>query len=419
MPELINVGLRSLTLGSKFVLLFFLARMLSPVDVGLYGLMAVTVGYGITALGMEFYTYATRELLSCDQSIWSSLVRDQTIFYAVVYTISLPFFLLLFYFGVLPWVIVGWFFALLVVEHLGQEINRLLIATGRPLMANAVLFVRSGLWVWIVLILMWFSEESRNLSTVFAGWTVGAGVAILLGVSGLRNLQWEKRAHKVNWPWIRRGIVVASVFLMASLFIKALFTLDRYIVQNTAGPDLLGVYTFYVGIAMAVGTLLDAGVFAFIYPRIVAAYRGGNLPEFFKQMRKLWVQVVVALATLLAGAAICIKPVLMLLDRPIYGHYLPVFWLLLLAVALYVLGMIPHYGLYAFGRDRAIVVSHALGLVVFLVVAFATTQLWPLAGVAVGFAAGLGVIFLVKLWQYRQLLPGVSAQAHQALSVIE
>lgn len=405
MPELTNIALRGLALGSRFVLLFFLARLLPPAEVGLYGLMAATVGYGIMALGLDFYTFATRELLSRERQAWAALIRDQGVVYGIVYVVELPLFLLLFYLDVLPWSMVGWFFILLVSEHLGQEINRLLIAIGRPLMANLVLFIRTGIWAWGVLVLMLLRSESRDLDVVFGAWAIGGIGAILLGIFGLKDLRWRQRLRRVNWYWIRSGIWVASTFLVATLCLRGIFTLDRFIVQSSAGLDLLGVYTFYIGMAMAATAFLDAGVFAFLYPRVVAAYRAGEFVEFCLQMRRLWRRTAGTATVLLASAAIVSRPVLTLLDRPIYIEELPVLWVLLLAVALYALGMVPHYGLYAFGRDRAIMTSHVAGLGMFLVVAIGAVQVWPLAGVAVGLVCGLGLILLIKLWQYSYWFP--------------
>src|SRR5690606_16168777 len=60
---LFNIGLRGLTLSSRFLLLFALARWLSPAELGLFGLVSAIVGYGIYLVGLEFYAFATRELI--------------------------------------------------------------------------------------------------------------------------------------------------------------------------------------------------------------------------------------------------------------------------------------------------------------------------------------------------------------------
>jgi hypothetical protein len=52
--RLINISLRGMTLVSKFLLIFFLAGFLEPKELGLYGLLAATIGYSMYLLGFEF-----------------------------------------------------------------------------------------------------------------------------------------------------------------------------------------------------------------------------------------------------------------------------------------------------------------------------------------------------------------------------
>lgn len=405
MLELGNVGLRAVTMGSRLVLLFFLARLLPPADVGLYGLLVASVAYGIMVLGLDFYTFSTRELLGHDRSEWPRMLRDQAVLHGCAYMVALPLAYLLFHLGILPLTMAGWFFALLVAEHVGKELNRLLIVAGMPVMATTALFLQRGLWALAVPLLMLQFEALRTLNLVFLAWTISALGAILMSIWSLRTLAWSGMVRTVDWSWIRRGLRVASVFLLGTLLHRVMFTIDRFIVESAGGLDLVGVYTFYMGMALAAMAFLDAGVFAFLYPRVVSAFRRGELAEFRSAMRKLLVRTVGATGVLMAAAAVMIHPILALLDRPIYQTNIAVFWVLLGAVSLYAVGMIPHFGLYAMGRDRAILVSRAAGSVVFLIVALLGAHLSPLLGVGAGILAGCGTLGLVNLIAYRSSRP--------------
>lgn len=96
MAKIANLGLRGSTLIAKFMLLFVLAYYLEPIDVALYGLISVTIFYGLYFLGFDFYTYSTREILGSSHQHWARLLRDQAVFFGLTYCIVLPFFLLLF-----------------------------------------------------------------------------------------------------------------------------------------------------------------------------------------------------------------------------------------------------------------------------------------------------------------------------------
>ena len=59
MRRFFNLGLRG-GMVCKFLLIFFLARILPPEELGTYGLFTATVGYALYFLGLDFYTYSGR-----------------------------------------------------------------------------------------------------------------------------------------------------------------------------------------------------------------------------------------------------------------------------------------------------------------------------------------------------------------------
>ena len=61
--RVLNIGLRIATLASRFLFIFFLAKYLDSASFGYYGLFAAAVSYCLYFVGMDFYTYVTREIL--------------------------------------------------------------------------------------------------------------------------------------------------------------------------------------------------------------------------------------------------------------------------------------------------------------------------------------------------------------------
>ena len=176
------MALRSLSLASRFVLLFVLARLLAPVEVGLYGLVTATVSFSVLMIGGDYYTYSQRELMSRPREEWGFVLQHQVMAIAMLYVVLVPLQGLVFVFDLLPDSIFLLFFALLLVEHLAQELNRLLVAMQKPLSASWVLFVRSGLWIWVMVPLMWNMPALQNLETVFMAWFIGSFLSIFLGI---------------------------------------------------------------------------------------------------------------------------------------------------------------------------------------------------------------------------------------------
>lgn len=394
--RLANISLRGMTLVSKFLLIFFLARFLEPAELGLYGLLVVTIGYALYLLGLDFYIFTTREVLKRERSEWGGLLKDQGALTAILYAVFMPLLLLIFSTETLPWTIAGWFFVLLVLEHLNQELMRLLVAISMPLLASLVLFLRSGCWALVVTALMFVKPEMRGLDTVLGAWAMGGLAACLLAATCLYKLKiggWHKQ---IDWTWIRKGLRTALPFLVATLAIRGLFTLDRYWVGALSGLDVLGAYVLFIGISNAMMSFLDAGVFAFIYPKLIAAFQQDKHAEYRQGLSKLLIQTVTLSSAFVVISLIVIRPLLDWLDKPLYQEQLGMFPWILFASFLYAMGMVPHYALYAQGRDRPLIFSHIAGLVMFIAATWLFSLYWSQLAVPLGLCVAF---FLILFWK--------------------
>ncbi len=390
-------------MGSRFVLLILLAKLLDPADVGLFGLFVATVSFSMLVIGGDYYTYSQRELLSRPREEWSFVLQHQAVATGLLYIFLLPSQLLLFWFELLPGELLIWFFALLIVEHIAQEINRLLVAMQHPLIASWVLFIRMGAWVWVVLPIMWIIPEAQSLHTVFIAWLPGALLAIFIGAIVIYREISPWRRWPLDRTWIRRGFTVGMLFLLATICFKALLTVDRYVVEHLVGVDMLGVYVLYIGIAMTVVNFLDPAVFSFLYPRIVSAYRQGDLPLYQKLMREMtWSTIGVSLILVIILAAIA-PFMLEWIGRAVYAEHLPLLWLLLAVAVTYAVAMIPHWGLYARGADRSIVFAHISSLVVFCIAVILLAKHAPFMATAYGLLAAFTWIGIIKFMFYQRL----------------
>lgn len=392
-PKLLNVGIRAVTLAIRFALVFILAVYLPPSEVGLYGLIVVTVSYALYLVGFDFYTFSTRDLLNRPRDEWSRLLFSQGAFFALLYVLVLPASLLLFLFGLLPWWVAGWVLVLIVSEHLAQEISRLAIAMGRPLFASVMVFFRQGIWALVFMLCMISSESYRSLELLLLFWTVGSVLSVLIGGVLLRSIEWLRLG--VDWSWVKRGVLIALPLLMATLALRAIMTVDRYAFEALNGPDLLGVYSLFMGMAGAVLAFMDAGVFAFLYPRMITAHNNNDPLEFAFARETLSKHTLIWSTVLVIGGAIVGPFLFLLLPNPIYFDHWPMFVGILVAMGIFVVGMIPHYNLYAVSRDKPIITAHFVGLVVFLLLVFvlgAVSPEWAVIMAFGGASLAMGII---------------------------
>ncbi|HWR83512.1 MAG TPA: lipopolysaccharide biosynthesis protein [Candidatus Deferrimicrobium sp.] len=394
----INVILRGLTLSGKFVLLLFLARYFSPEELGVFGLMSVTIAIALYVLGLDFYVYNTREILSRNPHQCAPFVRDQVVFHGIVYALTLPLLLGVFVSGTIAWKYLGWFYLLLVLEHLSQEANRLLITLSRSTMANVVLFLRSGAWVFVAAGVAIFADDKRSLPFLWSAWAVGVVASLGLTAYALRDVAWkELKGVRTNWGWIRNGTRVALPFFAATASLMGIQYADRYFLQHYYGESTVGVYTFYAQVSNAIQIFVFAGVISVLYPRIVAAYQQGRLSEYRLLVRKLSLGVGVSVLLLVGACAIAIKPILALVGKAVYGSQVGVFWIMLASGALLSCSYIPHYVLFAKRRDRDIIASTGIALAVALVANSLLVPRYGLHGAAWASATAMAVLAGLKV----------------------
>lgn len=121
--RILNMVLRTATLGARFVFVFFLAKYLDPQSVGYYGLFTATVGYFLYLVGLDFYTYTTREILKASPEQRGQMLKGQAALSVLLYAIVVPLAVWVLPQAHWPGELLLWFFPILVFEHINQEIS--------------------------------------------------------------------------------------------------------------------------------------------------------------------------------------------------------------------------------------------------------------------------------------------------------
>lgn len=365
--RLLNIALRGLSMGSRLILIVALAKYLTPAEVSLFGLMLATVSFSVLIVGADYYTYSQRELLARPKEEWSFVIQHQMKAQFLLYAALLPLQLVFFVFGLMDWKYALWFFALLLLEHVAVEINRLLVAMHRQLAASVILFIKMGSWVLVVIPLMFFYEEYRNLEYIYTAWLIGSALAIFMGFYQIKKTLpvWEK--VEIDYSWLKKGFKVGGLFLLATICFKGLLTFDRYAVEALSSLEILGVYVFYITIVMGAYNFLDPAVFSFLYPRMLQSYQMKQKEKYIRTFKELLVSTVL-ISMFLAAIIWFVTPWLIeWINKPIYLTYLNSLGLLIVAGFVYALSHIPHYALYAMKLDKWIVASHITALIIFFI----------------------------------------------------
>jgi O-antigen/teichoic acid export membrane protein len=359
----LNIALRLLSSVSRLVLFLGLARYLPVEDVGRFGLLFATIQIVLSAGGLEFHQFATRSLLDHPESHWARMLRDQAVVHGMAYAVLLPLSAALFVTGVLTAELAFWFYPLLLVEHGCQELQRLMVTRSRPLRSNWILFARSGLWVWPIVIAMAVWPTTRDLWFVWIAWLAGGLGGLWIGVLGLRDLVWrDALTASIDRAWIRSGLRVAVPYLAAVVAFRGITTVDRYLLAHLADQAAVGVYVLFFGIVNTMVTLTESGVVMVLAPVAVRSARGRDPALYRQTMRRVTIGVAGLAAAGALTIAVFVDPLLRLVGKDVFTANLAVCWMLLAAAVVTTLGLIPNLVLYAARQDRPIVLAAVAGL---------------------------------------------------------
>lgn len=359
-----NIGIRGLTLLSRFALVFAIAKFLSVSELGTYSIFTTTVSISILLLGIDFYMYSNREIIKSEKEDILNILVQQFLLFTFIYILILPSFYFLFFLNVLPFQYVGFFFIIVILEHISQEFFRIYSSLQKPIKANLILFIRSGLWSYVVIAIFFVSNDYRNLKYIWISWLIGSFVSILVSVYGLKNYFRYFKRVQVNFKWIRKGIKKSIPFFLATLCLKIVEYSDRYFLKYYLGDEAVGIYTFYFNIANVIPVFVFTGVSMFLYPKLIKYHQRSEMVAFKKTTINLAKSSIVATVSLAFILVVSIDLIIFILGKSSISDNINLFYIMLITMLFIVLGQIPHYVLYAQQRDKQILFSTMWGVII-------------------------------------------------------
>lgn len=360
--------LRGSSLAARFFLVFFLAKFFNLNLYGIYGVIVAFIGYGIYLIGFDFYAYSTREMISSTPDKWGGMIYSHLFFGFLIIILFSPLLFFLYKKNIIPEKYFFYFFFILFLEWLNQELMRILIATKDPLSASIAYFIRSALWIFFIVIVFLLFENSRKLEFLFFSWIFFDAFAIAYVINQL--IKNGVSFHNVffDWRWVLKGVKVSLLFFIGTLCLRGVSTFDRYYISEFLSYEKTAIYVLFSGLSGALQIILDAGVFTFLYPRLISSFNDGDFKKFNAILKKIIFSVILISFSFSLALYSSIDVFLNLINKNIYRDNIEILWYCLLCNIIWAFSMIFHYPIYAFNKDRVIFFSHATGLVTFLVV---------------------------------------------------
>ncbi|MBQ0735326.1 oligosaccharide flippase family protein [Aquimarina celericrescens] len=397
-----NLLLRGLSMGAKFLLSIYIIKFLGIKELGVFGVFQSTVTILLIIVGLDFYSFNTRKIIE-HPSLLSDYIRNQAVLHLVTYCIILPFTVIIFYQDIIAFKYLRYFFFILVFEHLSQEMFRLLVALRRSIIANIVFFIRTGIWVFILVCLGYLSPSYNTLELVFKFWLSGSILSLLIGVIYLQKEYALKWFGKIDLELIKNGVTIAFPFFLGSICYKIIEFSGRYFIDFWFSKEEVGVYTFFSGIANTLFVALYSSFIIIEAPKLIKSKTEGY--EAFQTKLKFFKKGVIRIALLLLVLAnIAIYPLLIFLDKQKLFDSIEVFWIMSVSITMWSFSYVYHYALYTYHFDKRILIATLVACIANIGLSFILIPRFLLVGAALAHLLSFLLVYAVKyfLWNKTQ-----------------
>jgi O-antigen/teichoic acid export membrane protein len=300
----------------------------------------------VLVVGLDLYVFFNRRWAQGGKEIPVNELVSFTALLAAAYIVAAP---LVIWLSTLTFGQTLWLLAVIVTEHLSQELNRLLIALERHLQAVCVQLLRNFVWVAAFFAVTTFGQIEDPLITLLGFWAAGGVLAVLAGWFFIHsNLVWATGASTVE-DLLKTAMLVVLPSLATTLALRLMLSLDRLIATATLPPADVAVYGLYVTIGAGATALSDISVTAFLYPRTLQLLKPGAIYVVHRtqsECRRGLVQIVMVQVTTAAAGWLLIVAAL----DDAYRHAPILYIVVQIAFLAYSMSQVPNAVLYALGR---------------------------------------------------------------------
>lgn len=392
----LNGALRMVLLLAKFFFVIFLAKYSSAEVVVEYGIVVAAVSVAVTLVGLDFYTYANRELMRHKLNN-AKILTNQIFLLLIVYLLLLVLAAPMAGFLVSYTIFVG----IIVFEHTSQELIRVLIARRSPILATITLMPKAALWIVALVGWKYGSGSMITLPEIGAFWIAGALASFGIGLWFLRHQLRFVNYRLIDRAWITQGLKSALIMLVAGAIARSFFLLDRLIMNHAASVDLVSAYVLFASLIASVYVIVEAAVFQFALPDLVENYSKGRRRDYLNCSSLMALKAISLAVIGLFGIIIFADILLVFIGKQTYLDQHSVLYICAFIGLAYVAFLSTHFVLYSMGRDLVLLTTAAITLAAFISASLAVPEEAGSLSVPIYLAASLvfGVLMrLIAIW---------------------
>ncbi len=398
------VGTRFVAVFGKFLAFFLVGKYFSVKILADYIVLSSLITVLVYVLGIELYTYSVR--LFIKESTLDGRKRiflQQLLFYFAVYIL---YGIILLFLGEF---IEGHNFCFLyiisVFEHLCQELYRIFVALKKQVLANVLLFLKSGFWVFLLFFVLTFNLVDVRISFFYKLWMISSILSFLIGLIYLIKYFNITRLKDlfVNFTieWYLDGIRSVSIYFTIALILKSIEYGNRLFSSFYLSSFEVAKVGLIFQLVMPISIFIDALIISVIFPKILQ-YINQNKLELVKDLIKISAERI-TIIVIVSGIFIILSIdfVLLILNKPNFHISNSLLFLALLVVLFQNIGSLLQIPIYGLSNDKIILRIYLFSGSFFFI---CSLSFIPILGVFGVFLASGSAFAMLTVFMFRQYL---------------
>jgi O-antigen/teichoic acid export membrane protein len=398
--SLATLGLRTSTLALRFLLSFYIIKYLGYDAAGVYGLTVGVVGLAPAIIGWGLNYFVSREVVGQAPQDAARRVKDRLfVTFSSLATATLAAALIASFFSqrishlYLLIAILGW------LETLALDLYMPLVGLERALEVNVLVFVRSALWVPVVVAVGLLLPRFQTIETVLLAWIVANLVA--LGIVLYIARHWRLREAlfaPIDFDWIRSRLSRSWYIYLSDLGIVGLVYIDRYIVSFMLGLTATGIYTFFWSLSNSLQTLVFSVVVQLALPALVKTFPIGDRSAWRAALRRELLKTILLSIGLAVAIYVTSEILLGFLSMQTLREHRGLFLLMLGGAVLRSCSDLANVAITSTGSDGFYAVTNILGVFLSIALSFVGVYAFGLEGAAIASLLTAAVLFSVRFY---------------------
>jgi len=394
--KFVSLIVRGIGIGSRFLLTFLLTKYISLEFQGDYTLLVSTVAILTIFFGFDFYVFSNREIIKTkDQHVFC--LKNMLVFCLISYLILLPLLWVGTIFSSINITFFWVLYFLIVFDHLGQEFFRIYIAFKMPLLANILLFIRTGLWASLIVLYFLFSpsHDDITLESILYLWLFCAFLTCILGFYFFPGINKIFKTN-IDFLWIKNGLIVGATMFTSTICLKIIEYSDRYLIAFFLDKKELGIYAFYFQLANIVNVVIFTMYISFVYPDIIKSVYDKsqeNLLIAQKTIKRKTVYIIVLCGIL----SIFFLPLFLnFIDKPELNNNTMVYYIMLLSSLFLNYSFSSHFVIIGEEKEKLIFKATFYACILNVILNLALIPIIGIYGSALALMASNFILFFLK-----------------------